>query len=63
MKEALLGFLAGDIFGNTPLWASLRAFKLVYYLIALKNLKRSFSALRRRAVNIRPVEPERMTAN
>lgn len=63
MKEALLGLLAGDIFGSTPIWASLRAFKLLYYLIALAHLKRSFGALRRRAVNIRPVEPERMTAN
>jgi len=63
MKEALLGLLAGDIFGNTPIWASLRAFKLLYYIISLANLKRSLGALRRRAVNIRPVEPERMTAN
>ena len=63
MKEALLGLLAGDIFGNTPIWASLRAFKLTYYLIALKNLKRSLSALRRRTVNIKPVEPEQTPAN
>jgi flavin-dependent dehydrogenase len=63
MKEALLGLLAGDIFGNTPIWPSLRAFKLLYYVVALANLKRSLAALRRRATNIRPVEPERMTAN
>ena len=63
MKEALLGLLAGDIFGNTPIWASLRAFKLLYYVIALANLRRSLGALRRRARNIRPIEPERMTAN
>jgi flavin-dependent dehydrogenase len=63
MKEALLGLLAGDIFGNTPIWASLRAFKLTYYLIALKNLKRSLGALRRRTVNIKPVEPEQTPAN
>ena len=61
--EALLGLLAGDIFGNTPIWASLRAFKLLYYVIALANLRRSLGALRRRARNIRPIEPERMTAN
>src|SRR3984885_13083301 len=44
MKEALLGLLAGDIFGNTPIWTSLRAFKVLYYVIALANLKRSLGA-------------------
>jgi flavin-dependent dehydrogenase len=63
MKEALLSLLAGDIFGNTPIWASLRAFKLFYYGIAFLNLRRSLGAVRRRASNIRPVEPERMTTN
>jgi flavin-dependent dehydrogenase len=62
MKEALLGLLAGDIFGNTPIWTSLRVFKLLYYVVALVNLKRSLGALRRRAANIRPVGPEQMTA-
>jgi flavin-dependent dehydrogenase len=63
MKEALLSLLAGDIFGTTPIWASLRAFKLFYYVIALLNLKRSLGAVRRRAANIRPAEPEQMTAS
>jgi len=63
MKEALLSLLAGDIFGKTPIWASLRAFKITYYLIALKNFKRSLAAARRRGSNIRPIEPERTTAN
>jgi flavin-dependent dehydrogenase len=63
MKEALLGLLAGDIFGKTPIWTSLRAFKLFYYLISLANLKRSLGALRRRTSNIKPVEPEQMTAS
>jgi 2-polyprenyl-6-methoxyphenol hydroxylase-like FAD-dependent oxidoreductase len=63
MKEALLGLLAGDIFGKTPIWGSLFAFKLLYYIVELANLRRSLGALRRRAANIRPVEPERMTAN
>ena len=40
MKEALLSLLAGDIFGATPIWASLRAFKLFYYAIAFMNLGR-----------------------
>jgi flavin-dependent dehydrogenase len=56
MKEALLGLLAGDIYGDTPIWASLRAFKAVYYIGSLANLRRSITALRRRRVNIQPVE-------
>jgi flavin-dependent dehydrogenase len=63
MKEALLSLLAGDIFGKTPIWASLRAFKLLYYAVACLNLKRSLAAVRRRTLNIRPVEPEQTTAN
>jgi flavin-dependent dehydrogenase len=63
MKEAMLSLLAGDIFGKTPIWASLRAFKLLYYAISLSNPKRSLDAVRRRNSNIRPVEPDQMTAN
>lgn len=62
MKEAMLGLLAGDIYGDTPIWNSLRAFKAVYYIFSTLNLKRSLQALRRRALNIRPDEPERLTA-
>ena len=64
MKEAMLAMLAGDIYGDTPIWGSLRAFKAIYYLFSALNLPRSLRALRRRAVNIRPdgPEPERMTA-
>ena len=62
MKEAMLGLLAGDIFGKTPIWSSLRAFKTLYYIVSFANLKRSLQALRRRRFNIRPVEPDQMTA-
>ena len=62
MKEALLGLLAGDIYGKTPLWTSLRAFKTVYYIVSFANLKRSIAAIRRRRLNIQPVEPDRMAA-
>jgi flavin-dependent dehydrogenase len=61
MKEALLSLLAGDIFGTTPIWASLRAFKLVYYATSLASPRVSLAALRARAKNIRP-EPERAAA-
>lgn len=62
MKEALLSLLAGDIFGTTPIWTSLRAFKLVYYATSLAHPRSSFAALRERARNIRPVQPERAVA-
>jgi flavin-dependent dehydrogenase len=61
MKEALLSVLAGDIFGRTPIWGSLRAFKGVYYAISFAHLGRSWRAARRRTVNMRPVEPESST--
>jgi len=63
MKEALLSLLAGDIFGTTPIWASLRAFKITYYVVSFKSLRRSLAAIRQRAFNIKPVEPEQTTAN
>lgn len=62
MKEALLSLLAGDIFGATPIWASLRAFKLVYYAASLAHPRASLAALRARARNIRPTGPERAAA-
>jgi flavin-dependent dehydrogenase len=61
MKEAMLGLLAGDIYGGTPIWKSLRAFKAVYYIFSALNLKRSLTAAKRRRVNIRPDESERLT--
>jgi flavin-dependent dehydrogenase len=61
MKEALLSMLAGDIFGRTPIWGSLRAFKGLYYAMSFVTLGRSLRAARRRALNIRPVESESST--
>jgi hypothetical protein len=52
MQEALLSLLAGDIFGRTPIWSSLRAFKAVYYLVSLANWRRTRAAARRRSENI-----------
>jgi len=53
VKEALLSLLAGDIFGKTPIWPSIFAIKLFYYLISLGHLGRSLAFWRRRRVNIR----------
>ncbi len=54
MQEALLSVLAGDIFGRTPIWPSLRAFKALYGLISLLHPLRSSLAARRRSLNVRP---------
>ncbi|MHB8812879.1 MAG: NAD(P)/FAD-dependent oxidoreductase [Steroidobacteraceae bacterium] len=62
MKEALLSLLAGDIFGTTPIWASLRAFKLVYYATSLAHPRDSLAALRARVRSIRSVQPEQAAA-
>jgi flavin-dependent dehydrogenase len=62
MKEALLSLLAGDIFGRTPIWASLRAFKLLYYAVSLAHPRATLAALRARARNIRPIQPEQAAA-
>jgi 2-polyprenyl-6-methoxyphenol hydroxylase-like FAD-dependent oxidoreductase len=58
MKEALLSLLAGDIFGATPIWRSLRAFKGVYYVSAALDWRNSLRAYRRRKRNLS--EAERM---
>jgi flavin-dependent dehydrogenase len=51
MQAALLSILAGDIFRGTPVRRSLLAFKAVYYVFSLLNLKTSLKAwLRRKQV-------------
>jgi flavin-dependent dehydrogenase len=56
VKEALLSVLAGDIFGKTPIWRSLRIFKGIYYISSLMNLRRAWKARKMRQMNIRPVD-------
>jgi hypothetical protein len=53
MKKALLTVLAGDVFGNTPFRRGLRRFQMCYYAFSLVHMRRTFSAWRRRAFNIR----------
>jgi flavin-dependent dehydrogenase len=53
MKKALLSVLAGDLFGSTRIKPGLYAFRAVYYLFSLANLRRTVAAWRRRAFNIR----------
>jgi len=54
-KEAVLGVLAGDIFGRTPLWRGLLAFRLFYYATSLSMLPRSLRAWWTRRSLIRDV--------
>ena len=56
VKEALLSLLAGDIYGKTPIWGSIRIMKALYYLVSLGNLGRTVRAWQRRRINIRDVE-------
>ncbi len=58
VQDALLSVLAGDIFGKTPIGPSLMAFKFVYYVVSLLNIKRTFTAWRNRKHNIRGNEAE-----
>ena len=53
IKEALLGVLAGDIYGKTPLWGALRLLKSLYYLLSLAHLPRTLRAWRQRRQNVR----------
>lgn len=56
MQEALLSVLAGDIYGKTPIWRSVRTFKLLYYIANAIQPQRAFMAWKRRRFNIRRVE-------
>ena len=56
VKEALLSMLAGDIFGKTPIWRSIVAFKTIFYIGSALNFRRSWKAMRLRKANIRVVD-------
>ena len=51
-KEALLSLLAGDIYGNTPIWRALAWLKIIYYADSFWHWRRSLSAWRARRRNI-----------
>ena len=56
VKEALVSLLAGDIYGATPIWRSVRILKALYYVVSLSNWRRTVRAWKRRRINIRDVE-------
>jgi flavin-dependent dehydrogenase len=53
VKEALISMLAGDIYGTTPIWRSMRILKGLYYLVSVQKFGRTFKAWKRRRFNIR----------
>ena len=57
VKEAILSLLAGDIYGKTPIWGSLRIMKAIYYAISIANFRRTFAAWRQRRGNVRDAGP------
>jgi 2-polyprenyl-6-methoxyphenol hydroxylase-like FAD-dependent oxidoreductase len=63
MKEALLSLLAGDIFGTTPIWRSLGAFKGLYYIAAALDWRNSLRAYRMRKRNLSEAERVEIAAN
>ena len=56
VKEALISLLAGDIFGKTPIWRSIFALKVLYFLVSLFHPKRSWAFWKRRRFNIKDAE-------
>ncbi len=57
VKEALMSLLAGDIYGKTPIWRSLRVLKTMYYLVSAGHPRRTWDAWQRRRSNIRDLGP------
>jgi flavin-dependent dehydrogenase len=60
VKEALLSVLAGDIFGKTPIWRSIKMFKLLYYIANIVQPRRAYMGWKRRRFNIRRVDDPAM---
>ncbi len=55
VKEAMISLLAGDIFGRTPIGASLRVLKGIYFAGLARNLPQAWRARQRRKLAIRDV--------
>jgi flavin-dependent dehydrogenase len=60
MKEALLSLLAGDVFGKTPIWRSIKALKAVYYIASAFQPRLAWMARKKRQFNIQPVDDAEM---
>ncbi len=45
VKEALMSLLAGDIYGKTPIWRSLRVLKALYFVVSRRPSAPHLAAL------------------
>lgn len=55
LQETLLSVLAGDLYRDTPIRFRLQIFKLVYYIMSIKMLGKTYKAWRRRKYSIKNV--------
>jgi len=55
IQEAIISLLAGDLYRDTPVRSRLFMFKIIYYLMCLKNIPASLASYRRRKRNIATV--------
>jgi flavin-dependent dehydrogenase len=65
VKEALLTVLAGDVHRASPMWLSLFAFKVIYYLSWLRDAPtalRAWRARRRNVIQVGPTKGENVIA-
>jgi flavin-dependent dehydrogenase len=53
IKSAVISVLAGDLFGQTRFKRGLYFFRAIYYTLSIAHMRRTFTAWRRRAFNIR----------
>jgi flavin-dependent dehydrogenase len=53
IEEAVLSFLAGDVFGRSPIQSRLFLFKLLYYFTSMLRLPSSLQSWRMRRQNVR----------
>jgi flavin-dependent dehydrogenase len=56
IEQAVISFLAGDVFTSGPVWRRLLAFRALYYIASAVSLPTAMRAWARRRRNIRPVE-------
>jgi len=55
LQETLLSVLAGDLYRDTPIWFRLQIFKVIYYLMSIKMMGKTYKAWRKRKNSIRNV--------
>ena len=55
LQETLLSVLAGDLYRDTPIRSRLLIFKIVYYLMSIRMLGKSYGAWRRRKHSIKNI--------